>query len=110
MTSQECNDIIIGAEWCIYASVNQTIIDSDNGLPPVRRQDIIWTNIGILSIGPLGINFREISMEIQTLTHIRCGVENKFADIVNVHTVISLTHCGLVMPYGIYDDGHHWFR
>ena len=30
----------------------QTIIDSGNGLSPGRRQAIIWTNAGILSIGP----------------------------------------------------------
>ena len=45
---------------------NLTTIGSDNGLSPDRRQAIIWTNAGILSIGPLRINFSEISMEIQT--------------------------------------------
>ena len=29
-----------------------TVIDSDNGLSPSRRQAIIWTNAGILSIEP----------------------------------------------------------
>ena len=37
-----------------------TIIASDNGLAPGRRQAIIWTNDGILLIGPLGTNFNEI--------------------------------------------------
>ena len=32
----------------------QTIIGSDNGLSPGRRQAIIWTNAGILLVGPLG--------------------------------------------------------
>ena len=32
----------------------QTIIGSDNGLSPDRRQAIIWTNAGILLIGSLG--------------------------------------------------------
>ena len=36
-----------------------TIIGSDNGLLPGRRQAIIWTNSGILLIGPLGTNFGE---------------------------------------------------
>ena len=45
---------------------NQTIIGSDNGLSPDRRQAIIWTNAGILLIGPLGTNFSEISIEILT--------------------------------------------
>ena len=31
-----------------------TIIGSDNGLSPGRRQAIIWTSAGILLIGPLG--------------------------------------------------------
>ena len=41
-----------------------TIIGSDNGLLPGQRQAIIWTNAGILLIGPLGTNFSEISIEI----------------------------------------------
>ena len=40
------------------------IIGSDNGLSPGRRQAIIWTNAGILLIGPLGTNFSEISSKI----------------------------------------------
>ena len=42
-----------------------TIIGSDNGLSPERRQAIIWTNAGKLLIGPLGTNFSEILIEIQ---------------------------------------------
>ena len=41
-----------------------TIIGSDNGLSPGRRQAIIWTNDGILLIRPLGTNFSEILIEI----------------------------------------------
>ena len=36
---------------------NLTIIGSDDGLSPDRRQAIICTNAGILLIGPLGENF-----------------------------------------------------
>ena len=43
-----------------------TIIESDNGLSPERRQAIIWTNAGILLIGPLGTNLNETSIEIHT--------------------------------------------
>ena len=51
--------------WCrIYASVNWVSNGSDNGLSPVRRQTIIWTNVGMLLIGPLGINFSDILFEI----------------------------------------------
>ena len=45
-----------------------TIIGSDNGLSPGRRQAIIWTNDGILLIGPLGTNFSEILIEIHTFS------------------------------------------
>ena len=45
-----------------------TIIGSGNGLSPGRRQAIIWTNAGILLIGPLGTNFSEILIEIQTFS------------------------------------------
>ena len=41
-----------------------TIIGSDNGLSPGRRQAIIWANDGISLIGPLGTNFSEILTEI----------------------------------------------
>ena len=41
-----------------------TIIGSDNSLSPDRRQAIIWTNAGILLIGPSGTNFNEMLIEI----------------------------------------------
>ena len=48
--------------------IKLTIIGSDNGLSPGRRQAIIWTNDGILLIGALEINFSEISVKIQTFS------------------------------------------
>ena len=45
-----------------------TIIGSDNGLSPDRRQAIIWTNEGILLIGPLGTNASETLIEIHTFS------------------------------------------
>ena len=45
-----------------------TIIGSDNGLSPDQRQAIIWTNAGILLIEPLGTNFSEILIGIQTFS------------------------------------------
>ena len=48
--------------------VKLTIIGSDNGLSPGWRQAIIWTNAGILLIGPLGTNFIEILISIQTFS------------------------------------------
>ena len=56
----------------------QSIIGSDNGLSPGRRQAIIWTNDGIFLIGPLGTNFSEISIKILTFsfTKIRLKVSS----------------------------------
>ena len=45
-----------------------TIIVSDNGLSPGRRQAIISTNSGILLILPLGTNFSDISIRIKTFS------------------------------------------
>ena len=45
-----------------------TIICSDNGLSPGRRQAIIWNNAGLLLIEPIGTNFSEISIGIQTFS------------------------------------------
>ena len=45
-----------------------TIIGSDNGLSPSRRQAIIWNNAGILLIRPSGTNFSEISIEIDVFS------------------------------------------
>ena len=43
---------------------NLTIIGSDNGLLPGQRQAIIWTNVAILLIGPMGTKFSEILTKI----------------------------------------------
>ena len=45
-----------------------SILGSNNGLSPGRRQAIIWTKDKILSIGPLGTNFSKILIEIQTFS------------------------------------------
>ena len=45
-----------------------TIIGSDNGLSPGRRQAIIGNNAGILLIGSVGINFSEIPIVIHTFS------------------------------------------
>ena len=51
-----------------YMRSKLTIIGSDNGLSPGRRQAIIWTNAGILLVGPLGTNSSEILIEILTFS------------------------------------------
>ena len=45
-----------------------SIIGSDNGLSPGRRQTIICTSAGILFIGPLGTNFSENLIGIQAFS------------------------------------------
>ena len=45
-----------------------SIIGSDTGLSPGRRQAIIWTKAGILLDRPLGTNFSEILIEIHTFS------------------------------------------
>ena len=55
--------------WVTHICVSKlTIISSDNGLSPGRHQAIIWTNAGILLIGPLRTNFSEISIEIYAVS------------------------------------------
>ena len=52
-----------------YICVGKLIsIGSDNGLSPGRRQAIIWTNAGILLIGPLETNFSAIVIEIHSFS------------------------------------------
>ena len=45
-----------------------TIIGSGNSLSPGRRQAIIWTNAGILLIGPVGTNLSKIVIAIETFS------------------------------------------
>ena len=53
-----------------------TIIGSDNDLSPGRCQAIIWTNAGIMLIGPLGTNFSEIVIEIYIFLLKKMHLEN----------------------------------
>ena len=87
-------------DQCNHYSFNSlrpssTIIGSDNGLSPSRRQAIIGTNAGILLIRPLGINFSEILVEIHIFSlkkmHIKwpSGKWRPFCPGLNV-----LTHWG----------------
>ena len=50
--------------WSSDICINKlTIIGSDNGLAPVKREAIIWTNDGIMLIGPLGTNLSDILID-----------------------------------------------
>ena len=50
---------------------NLTIIGSDDGLSPGRRQAIIWTSAGILLIGPLETNISDILIDIHTFSFMK---------------------------------------
>ena len=55
--------------WVTHICVSKlTIIGSENGLSPDRRQAVIWTNVEILLIRTLGTNLSEILIEIQTFS------------------------------------------
>ena len=64
--------------------VKLTIIGSDNGLSPGQRQSILWTNAGILLIGPLGTNFSEISIGIQTFSFKKYALENGICEMASI--------------------------
>ena len=64
-----CGDINIQmlTHWGLVTHIclnKLTIIGSDNGVEPDRHQAIIWTNVGMLVIWPLGTNFSEILIKM----------------------------------------------
>ena len=73
-----------------------TIIGSDNGLSPGRRQVIIWTNAGILLIGPLGTGFSEIWNGIQTFSfkkmHLKMSSISSWLQCVNRIAYFALNY------------------
>ena len=67
-----------------------TIIGSENGLLPGRHQAIIWTNDGILLIGPLVANFSEILVEL----YIYFIPENAFENVLcKTGAILPRPHC-----------------
>ena len=84
-----------------------TIIGSDNGLSPGRRQAIIWTNAGLLSFGSLGTNLSEILIEIHTVSskkmHLKMssGKWRPFYVGLNVlNNRCMMVHVVVIFPYG----------
>ena len=82
-----------------YVRQKLTIIVSDNGLSPGRRQAIIWTNAVILSIGPLGTNFSKILNEIyifsfkKSIWECRQEIGGHFVS-ASVHYQVPAPSCG----------------
>ena len=70
------------------------IIDSDNGLSPEWRQAISWTNAGILLIGPLGTNFSEILIEIQTFSLKKMRLKMSSAKCCSFCLGLNVLTCG----------------
>ena len=67
-----CTRLIHYTDWVWVTHIcasKTTIISSDNGLSPGWRIAIIWTNAGILLIGPLGTNFNEFCFEIHAFSY-----------------------------------------
>ena len=73
---------------------NLIIIGSDNGLSPGRRQGIIWTNVGLLLIEPLGTlqwNFNRnsyIFIQENTIENVVCEKAS----------ILSRSQCIKVVP------------
>ena len=81
---------------------NLTITGPDNVLSPGRRQAIIWTNAGILLIGPWGTHFSEISIGIQTFSfkkmHLKMS-SAKWPPFCLGHNVLRAKICVWNMSY-----------
>ena len=76
-----------------------TIISSDNGLSPGRRQAIIWTNDGILLIGPLGTKLQwNFNYNSNIFIH-----KNAFEDVVwKMAAILSQPQCVNAIPWHIH--------
>ena len=79
-----------------------TIIGSDNGLSPGRRQAIIWTNAGILLIGHLGTNFSEILIRLHIFSfkkmHLKMSCAKWRQFCLGLNVLIKQMHC-LSIPF-----------
>ena len=85
-----------------------TIIGSDNGLSPERRQAIIWTNAGILLIGPLGTNFDEILIEIQTFSLKKICLKMSSAKCCSFRLGLNVLNVVISLPVGALLPGPRW--
>ena len=72
LQSEQCiwvvNDLTHWGRMTRICVSKLTIIGSDNGLAPSRRQAIIWTNAGTSLSGPQGTNFKKKIIEIHTFS------------------------------------------
>ena len=90
-----------------HICVNElTIIGSDNGLLPDRRQAIVSNNAGFLLIGPLGTNFIEISIGIQTFSLKKCTWTCSLRN--GVHFFLGLNVLNHFSNWGPWRNGPHF--
>ena len=87
---------------------NLTIIGSDNGLLPGRRQAIIWTNAGMLLIGPLRINFNEIWIKILTFWFKKMHL--KVSSVKSQPFCLGLNVLNNEKHYQIYINHYDWYN
>ena len=90
---------------------NLTIIASNNYLSPGRLQAIIWTNAGLLLIGPLGTNFSEILIEIITFSFKKMSLKvssAKWRPFCLGLNVSKHQPCGIWLPLGRMTMHQHW--
>ena len=78
-----------------------TIIGSDNGLSPGRRQAIIWTNAGILFIGPKGTHFSEVLIGIQTCSFMKMRLNVSSAKWRPFCLGLNELKCGVYVIQGL---------
>ena len=75
--------------------IKLNIFGSDNRLSPGRHQAIIWTNAGILLIGPIGTNFNDILIVIHVFLFTKIHLKMspcKITAIVVWASMISWRH------------------
>ena len=75
-----------------YMSVNRVSTGSGNGLSPLQRQAITWTNAS-LSIGLLGTNFSEILIGILSFS------------FKKMHLKLSSAYMAFILPTGRWIKG-----
>ena len=89
---------------------NLTIIGSDIGLSPGRRQTITFTNVGILLIGPLGTYFSEMLIEIHSFSFKKIPLKmasakwRPFCLCLDVLKISFGTLAAVICPVGIQSD------
>ena len=88
-----------------YMRQDLTIIGSDNGLSPGRRQAIIWTNAGIMFLGSLGTNLIEIHTFLFKKMHLKMSSGKRrpscFGPNVLVKPPLKLWHGWIITSHSL---------